>query len=40
MILQDYVRRDYVTEVSVGRDVYINPILPVPRPIEASKFYG
>ena len=27
--LQDYVRRGYLEDVSVGEDVYFNPLLPV-----------
>ena len=36
--LQDYVRRGYLTDVSVGEDVYFNPLLPVRKPNGTFRF--
>ena len=36
--LQDYVRRGYLIDVSIGEDVYFNPLLPVRKPNGAFQF--
>ena len=36
--LQDYVQRGYLNEVSVGEDVYFNPLLPVRKPNGTYRF--
>ena len=36
--LQDYVRRGYLTDVSVGDNVYFNPLLPICKPNSTFRF--
>ena len=36
--LQDYVKRGYLENVSVGEDVYFNPLLPVRKPNGTYRF--
>ena len=36
--LQDYVQRGYLNDVSVGEDVYFNPLLPVRKPNGTYRF--
>ena len=36
--LRDYIRRGYLTDVSVGEDVYFNPLLPVRKPNGTFRF--
>ena len=36
--LQDYVHRGYLNEVSVGEDVYFNPLLPIRKPNGTYRF--